>query len=36
LAALKKAGIMAKIENPLAKELRGRVMLMMQRVTEKE
>jgi hypothetical protein len=36
LAALKKSGIMTKIDTPNQKELRGRVMLMMQRVTEKE
>jgi len=35
LAALKKDNIMTKIENPLLKELRGRVMLMLMRVDEK-
>jgi hypothetical protein len=35
LAALKKAGIMTKIDTSNQKELRGRVMLMMERVTEK-
>ncbi|MFA6256572.1 MAG: immunoglobulin-like domain-containing protein, partial [Candidatus Absconditabacterales bacterium] len=34
LKALKAEGIMTKIDTPSAKELRGRVMLMMQRVAE--
>jgi hypothetical protein len=36
LQALKQEGIMTKIENPLKPELRWRVMLMMQRVFEKQ
>lgn len=36
LNALKAEGIMTKIENPSAKEMRGWVMLMMQRIFEKK
>lgn len=36
LQALKKAGIMINISNPSMKELRWRVMLMMQRIYEKK
>ncbi|MCX6824461.1 MAG: leucine-rich repeat domain-containing protein [candidate division SR1 bacterium] len=35
LTALKADGIMTKIDNPKQKEMRGRVMLMMQRIFEK-
>jgi hypothetical protein len=36
LQALKTEWIMSKIENPLEQELRGWVMLMMERISEKE
>ena len=35
LNALKAAGIMTKISNPTALELRGRVMVMLERIGEK-
>jgi hypothetical protein len=35
LNALKTEGIMTKIEKPSAKEMRGRVMLMLMRTFEK-